>query len=128
MMSRLPVEERNQCLEYECKLSQIVNGQYHVGHQEDGCLYKLLPVDYERLLNILDDGDAFPLLKFTGGLEDLKVELVSSVTRTPYMTISHVRLLTGILNRANQSRPGLTGLGIRITILFTAAKPCALNG
>lgn len=105
MMGRLPEEKHNQCSEYECKLFQIVDGQYNVGHLEIGCPCKLLSVSYERLLCILDGGDAFPLLKCTGGLEDLRVELVSSATRTPYVAISHVGLLTDILTEL--INPGL---------------------
>lgn len=89
-MERLPKENHNQCSDYECKLSQIIAGKYNLAHQEIGCRCTLLSVDSERLLDILDDGDAFPLLKFTGGLADLELELVSSATRAPYVAISHV--------------------------------------
>ena len=66
--------------------------KYQVGHETDSCTCSLLEVDQDALTKILKKGDSFPLLRLTGDLNNLDLELVDSAENTPssYIAISHV--------------------------------------
>ena len=82
-------------------------GNYKVGHEDKDCTCSPVVVDQEELEKVLANGDRFPLLRFTGGLDDFGVELVDSNTNSPstYTAISHV-WADGLGNpRANALHP-----------------------
>jgi hypothetical protein len=63
---------------------------YHVGHLEDDCTCSELFIDTSEITGILLHGNKIPLLRFVGGMEDLKAEIVESTCESKYIAISHV--------------------------------------
>ena len=91
MDKSMPIRDHTKCTEYVCSATQIDLKTYHVGHRVDDCQCgDALAVDSDEITKILFDGDKIPLLRFVGGLQDLRVEIVESTPKSKYIAISHV--------------------------------------
>lgn len=85
-----PGRDHSRCTEYVCDATRIDMENYHVGHLEDDCTCSELFIDSDEITGILLDGNKIPLLRFVGGTEDLKAEVVESTSESKYIAISHV--------------------------------------
>lgn len=85
-----PKRNHSSCTDETCKFYQINSGTYQVGHEEPDCLCEELVVNAHELEEILHKGDCVPLLRLTGDLQQLEVELVTSDVHSTYTAISHV--------------------------------------
>jgi hypothetical protein len=47
-------------------------------------------VNNSEIISILEEEESIPLLRFVGGIDGLKIEIVESFKNTPYVAISHV--------------------------------------
>jgi hypothetical protein len=89
MNRSFPPRDHSQCNDVNCAAYQI-NKDYKVRHVNLGCTCKLVHVDNSRVITILEKGESIPLLRFVGGIDNLKIEIVESSKNTPYVAISHV--------------------------------------
>lgn len=79
------------CSQTECHAYQIDMSEYEVGHVQNDCSCQPIGVDDEKVVDILNDGEKFPVLKVVGSEDNLKVEVSEVSPDTPYIAISHVR-------------------------------------
>lgn len=85
----LPKRDHSLCTDAACNIYQINMG-HKLGHEKADCSCEELGVQPQELDEILHNGDHVPLLRLTGDMHNLKVELVESDINTPYIAISHV--------------------------------------
>ena len=90
MDKSLPNRDHSRCTDTACNIYQIDMDSYSVGHEQPGCSCKELMVRPQDLEEILHKEDRVPLLRLTGDLHGLQVQLVESDINTPYIAISHV--------------------------------------
>lgn len=90
MDKSLPKRNHEKCTEFACRLFQIKAETFQLQHQQENCLCSQLEVDSEELTAILLQDNKFPVLRFTGDLQNLKAELVKEEAEVPYVAISHV--------------------------------------
>ncbi|RDW77860.1 hypothetical protein BP5796_05712 [Coleophoma crateriformis] len=89
----LPERDHTACTRQRCAAGQIDMKSYAVEHTKEGCECKLLTIDNTPVIDILRKEDLVPVLKISGGdedINDLKVEVVESASEAKYMAISHV--------------------------------------
>ena len=91
MMDRsLPKRDHNHCTDLACNTYQIDTSNYKVGHEEPECSCEELYVQQGDLEAILHREECIPLLRLTGEMQDLKLEVLESDPSTSYIAISHV--------------------------------------
>ena len=90
MDKSLPKRDHSRCTDAACNIYQIDMSNYKVAHEEPGCSCKELAIQPEALEEILYKEDRVPLLRLTGDMHNLNVELVESDIDLPYVAVSHV--------------------------------------
>jgi hypothetical protein len=91
MMNRsFPSRDHSNCDHLNCAAYQI-NKDYEVRHVQPDCSCQIVHIDNSIVVDILKQEKTIPLLRFTGGVDDLRIEIVRSCLDTPYVAISHVR-------------------------------------
>lgn len=87
-----PPRDHRQCGDVHCAAYQI-DQNYKVRHVDPGCTRdtcELVHVNNSEIISILEKEESIPLLRFVGGIDGLKIEIVESSKKTPYVAISHV--------------------------------------
>jgi hypothetical protein len=91
-----PPRDHSSCNNVHCVAYQI-NQDYEVRHVESprSCKCKLVHVDNSVIFSMLEKTNCIPLLRFIGGMDDLRIDIVPSSEDTPYVAISHVSHAAG---------------------------------
>ena len=81
--------DHSSCTTRMCRYYQIDPATYQSKHREAGCKCKDTGVDEEAVRRIIQAGN-LPLLKITGSVETLGIEVVESTPMTKYVALSNV--------------------------------------
>lgn len=86
-----PPKDHSRCSDKLCYASQIDPARYQVAHYEgQDCKCEEISPDSSEVINALEPEYGFPLLRITGTMADMKIEVVSYQPGTSYVAISHV--------------------------------------
>lgn len=121
----MPKRDHSKCSDLVCVTHQIISREYVPQHRTKDCLCEELSVDISDIIHALNEepDTSIPLLKLTGDLQILNVEVVSSRRRTPYIAVSHVSRHSAIYHKAKRAgRSGQMVLGIRMITHFINAN------
>lgn len=81
--------DHSQCTTKLCRYHQIRAEEYKSKHRDVGCQCKDVGVDEESVRGIIQAGH-LPLLKITGSQDSVRIEIVESSPKKPYVALSHV--------------------------------------